>query len=334
MAIPASNDTEKPKARSLSDGFKNWIKTSSLPGFHGISINYVIHFFVKGFRKGTLVTRASAIAFNILLGLLPSIIFLFTLIPFIPISNFQSELLQFFESILPANVFSLLNNTLTEIITEKRNGLLIFMFLATILFSTNGVHAVINAFIVSSHKFKTRTWFSQRKASLFLVFVIFLLISTAIIIMIGGRFVLEKMMESGLVEKNFTYYLFSLAKWFVFLLLIFIAISTLYYEIPAKKNAWHFFSPGSIMATFLFLISSLGFTAYVNSFGQYNKLYGSIGTIMVLLLWLYFNSISLLVGFELNASINTANKKKDKFKKPEPDRSQKIQVKLNPANAK
>lgn len=318
MAMPANNYAKKTKERTLSDGFKYWLSTTSLPGFHGVSINYVIHFFVKGFQKGSLVTRASAIAFNILLGLLPSMIFLFTLIPFIPIQNFQSELLQFFKSILPANVFSLLNNTLTEVITERRNGLLIFMFLATILLSTNGIHAVINAFIVSSHKFKTRTWFSQRLTSLFLVFVIFFLLSVSIILLIGGRFILEKTVETGLVERNFTFYLFSASKWLLFLILILIAISTLYYEIPAGKKTWHFFSPGSIMATFLFLISSLGFTAYVNNFGQYNKLYGSIGTVMVLMLWLYFNSISLLVGFELNASIKTAIKKKDKLDNKKP----------------
>jgi membrane protein len=312
MDVPVNNPTKILHRKPISERIKYWLKTTSLPGFHGISINYIIHFFVKGFRKGSLVTRASAIAFNLLLGLLPSIIFLFTLIPYIPIPNFQSELLQFFKSILPANVFSLMDNTLTEIITEKRKGLLILMFLATIIFSTNGIHAIINAFIVTSHKFKTRTWFSQRIASLFLVFFTFFLFALAVIIMIGGRFVLEKTVKTGLIEMDSNFYLISGAKWLFFIILILITISTLYYEIPAEKKAWHFFSPGSIMATILFLISSLGFTAYVNNFGQYNKLYGSIGTIMVLLLWLYFNSISLLVGFELNASIETANKKKDK----------------------
>jgi len=126
--------------------------------------------------------------------------------------------------------------------------------------------------------------------------------------MIAGRFSLEKLVEMNVIKLDSTYYLFSTAKWILFLILIFFAISTLYYEIPAEKKEWRFFSPGSIMATFLFLVSSMGFTAYVNNFGQYNKLYGSIGTFMVILLWLYFNSISLLAGFELNASIKTANK--------------------------
>ena len=209
-------------------------------------------------------------------------IFLFTLIPFIPIPDFQKQLLILFESLLPENVFSLLENTITQVVTEKRNGLLIFIFLATILFSTNGIHAVINAFIVTSHKFKTRTWISQRITSLFLVFATFMMLSVAIIIMVGGLFSMDKLEELNIIKLNSTYFLFSAAKWILFLILIFFAISTLYYKIPAEEKEWRFFSPGSIMATFLFLVSSIGFTAYVNNFGQYNKLYGSIGTFMVI----------------------------------------------------
>ncbi len=306
--MTANTQQQEIQKKSIFNQVKHWLLTGSPPGFQGIPLSYVIHFFIKGFQKGSLVTRASAIAFNILLGLLPSMIFLFTLIPFIPIPNFQAELLLLFESLLPENVFSLLENTLTEVVTEKRNGLLILIFLATILFSTNGIHAVINAFNVSSHKFETRTWISQRITSLFLVFIIFLMLSVAVFIMVAGRFSLDKMAELDIIKLDSTYFLFSTAKWFLFLILIFFAISTLYYKIPAEEKEWRFFSPGAIMATFLFLVSSIGFTAYVNNFGQYNKLYGSIGTIMVILLWLYFNSIILLAGFELNASIKTANK--------------------------
>lgn len=134
------------------------------------------------------------------------------------------------------------------------------------------------------------------------------MLSVAVFIMVAGRFSLDKMAELDIIKLDSTYFLFSTAKWFLFLILIFFAISTLYYKIPAEEKEWRFFSPGAIMATFLFMVSSIGFTAYVNNFGQYNKLYGSIGTIMVILLWLYFNSIILLAGFELNASIKTANK--------------------------
>ena len=261
-----------------------------------------------------MVTRASAIAFNILIAILPSTIFLFTLIPFVPIANFQNELLEFFYDILPKNAFNLLENTLIQVITEKSGGLLLMMFLATVIFSTNGIHALINAFNVSTHEFQTRSWVSQRITSLFLIFLIAIMMAVSIIIILIGKTMLTKLVELGIIEMNFNFYLLSIAKWIIFLALIFFVIASLYYEIPANKEEWKFFSPGSIVATLLFVLSSLGFSIFVNSFGQFNKLYGSIGTLMVILIWLYINSISLLIGFELNVSIKTANKKKDFMK--------------------
>ena len=137
---------------------KEKIRKLVLPGFDGVPISQVITFVIKGFRKGVLVTRASSIAFNLLMALLPASIFLFTLIPFIPIPNFQQELIRLFENILPSNAFNFLETTIIDIVTHKSRGLLLFMFIATVIFSTNGIHAVIHAFVVSAHTFKTRSW--------------------------------------------------------------------------------------------------------------------------------------------------------------------------------
>lgn len=287
----------------------------SLPGLHRVSIYYVIIFFIRGFQKGTLVTRASSIAFNILIGILPALIFIFTLIPFVPISNFQNEMLLFLENILPENAFLMIEGTIVEVITKKSGGLLFFMFLTTVLISTNGIHALLHAFNVSSHEFETRSWVSQRRASLFLLFIITFMLAIAILVILAGKSTLNKLVELDIIQTNVTYYLLVAAKWFTLLTLVFFIISSIYYQIPARKKEWRFFSPGSIIATFLFVVSSLGFSSYINNFGQYNKLYGSIGTLMVILIWIYFNSISLLIGFELNASIITANIKKDLLKR-------------------
>lgn len=292
-------------------------KMLSLPGLQGVSIYYVIVFFIRGFQKGTMVTRASSIAFNILIGILPALIFIFTLIPFVPISNFQNEMLLFLENILPENAFLMIEGTIVEVITKKSGGLLFFMFLTTVLISTNGIHALLHAFNVSSHEFETRSWVSQRRTSLFLLFIITLMLAVAILIILIGKSTINKLVEMEIIQTNITYYLLIAAKWITLLVLVFFIISSIYYQIPAKKKEWRFFSPGSIIATFLFVISSLGFSSYVNNFGQYNKLYGSIGTLMVILLWIYFNSISLLIGFELNASIKTANTKKDLLERKE-----------------
>jgi membrane protein len=282
------------------------LKQLVLPGFDGVPITQVISFIIRGFRKGVLVTRASSIAFNLLIALLPASIFLFTLIPFIPIPNFQEELIRLFENILPANAFKFLETSIIEVVTHKSGGLLLFMFLATMVFSTNGIHAVIHAFVVSAHSFKTRSWIDQRKISIVLLFIVIMMIATAGSLIIFGKMLVNRLVTLHMIQRNIVIYIVIFLKWLLIAMLLFLAISCLYYFAPAKRDEFRFFSPGSTLATLLFIVTSLGFSAYVNNFGQYNKLYGSIGTLMVILLWLYLNSIAILIGFELNVSIKAA----------------------------
>lgn len=282
------------------------IKNLVLPGFDGIPIREVFEFVIRGFRKGVLVTRASSIAFNLLMAILPATIFLFTLIPFISVSNFQQELIKLFESILPVDAFHLMENTIIDIVTNKSGGLLLVMFFATIIFSTNGIHAVLNAFVVTSHSFKSRSWVNQRKVSVLLLLIGLLMIAAAGMLIIFGKTAVNRLVELEILEKKLVISILVFLKWIVVVLLLFLAISFLYYLAPAKRRDFRFITPGSTLATILFIITSLGFSAYVNSFGQYNKLYGWIGTLMVILIWLYLNSIALLIGFELNLSIKEA----------------------------
>jgi membrane protein len=282
------------------------IKNLVLPGFDGIPIREVFQFVIRGFRKGVLVTRASSIAFNLLMAVLPATIFLFTLIPFIPIPNFQQELIKLFESIFPANAYHLMENTIIDIVTKKSGGLLLVMFFATIIFSTNGIHAVLHAFVVTSHSFKPRSWVNQRKVSVLLLLIGILMIAAAGMLIIFGKQAVTRLVELEILEKSLVISILIFLKWIVVVLLLFVAISFLYYLAPARRHDFRFITPGSTLATILFIITSLGFSTYVNSFGQYNKLYGWIGTLMVILIWLYLNSIALLIGFELNLSIKEA----------------------------
>jgi len=290
---------------------KEGINKLVLPGFDGMPISEVLKFVIKGFRKGVLVTRASSIAFNLLIALLPASIFIFTLIPFIPIPNFQEELIRLFESILPLNAFNFLETTIRDIVTNKSEGLLIVMFFATIIFSTNGIHAVIHAFVVTSHTFKSRSWLHQRKISVLLLLIVVFLISIAGFLVIFGKMGINRLAELEIIERDLVIFILRIIKWIIVILLLFLAISFLYYLAPARKTDFRFISPGSLLATILFIVTSLGFSAYVNHYGQYNKLYGWTGTLMIILIWLYLNSIALLIGFELNVSIKEARAKND-----------------------
>ena len=283
------------------------LKNLVLPGFDKVPMYDVIVFFIRGFRKGALVTRASSIAFNLLLSLVPASFLLFTLIPYVPVPGFQEQVISLFESITPERAYTLMEQSIRDAVTIRSNIFLIIMIVASAIMSTNGIHALINAFVVSDHKFETRSWVAQRKISFFLFFMIGLLITLSAILLIFGRSAVEKLVDKDIIESSIVFYLLQITKWLVIIALLFTAISFLYYLAPSRKAKFRFISAGSSLATLLFIATSLGFSAYVNNFDQYNRLYGSMGTILVILLWLYLNSITLLIGFELNASIKSAN---------------------------
>jgi membrane protein len=294
-------------SHNIKDRFIARFKQLVLPGFDGVPFYDVILFFIRGFKKGALVTRASSIAFNLLLAFLPASFFLFTLIPFVPIPNFQAELIRLFENIIPERAFIFLESSIIDVITNKSGGLLITMFLASAVMSSNGIHALIHSFVVSDHDFETRGWVAQRRVSLLLLVIVVFMIALSAVLLIFGQITVQKLVDLKVLETNWVYYILMGLKWIVIISMLFLAISFLYYLAPARKARFTFMSAGATLATLLFILTSLGFSAYVNNFDNYNKLYGSMGTILVILVWLYLNSITLLIGFELNASIKAAN---------------------------
>ncbi|MBS3806207.1 MAG: YihY/virulence factor BrkB family protein [Bacteroidales bacterium] len=299
------------KIRTATEHIKKKAKNVSLPGLYGIPLYDVIKFFMEGIRNGALTTRASSVAFNFVLAMFPATIFLFTLIPYIPINNFQNELLAVFENILPKTAFHFLESTLVDLVMRKNWGLLSFGALASLFFSMNGIHALIEGFNSSHHYVETRSWLTQRLISIALVFILFSLITSATVLIISSRTVLNMMVEQNILEYGITYYLIMIGKWVIIIGFHLVAISFLYYLAPAKRPRWRFVSPGAIIATMLSILASLIFSLFINNFGQLNKLYGSIGTMMIIMIWTYFNSLALIIGFELNASINSAQIRSD-----------------------
>jgi len=265
-------------------------------------------FFWRSIVDGALSTRASAIAFSFFVALFPAIIFLFTLIPYIPIANFQNELFLLIEDMVPETTFMAIKETVEDILTRQRGGLLSLGFFMALIFSTSGFASMMSAFDASLHSFERRTWLGQRLIALLLLAILSVLITVAIALITSGQQLINNLVGSGYLKDHFTFYVLTIAKWIVILLLFFIANSFLFYLAPAKKTKWRFVSAGSTLSTILCIITFIGFSYYINNFGQYNKLYGSIGTLLVILLLMYLLSMILLIGFELNASINEAVK--------------------------
>ena len=280
-------------------------KQISLPGFESIPIYDVVVFFVRGLQRGALTTRASSIAFHFALASLPLIIYFFTLIPYIPIPNFQEGVLSMVESILPSNVYVLLESTLRDMFI-KRKALQLLGILIALYFATNAINVLIVAFNNTYHAIETRSWIERRAVAAFLVIIMFILIATAVSLIIFSRSATNLLDSKEIIQKVFTLYLFRIGKWIVIIAMIYSALSFLYWLGPSRKMKWKFYSAGSSLASVLVILTSLIFSSIINNFGQFNKFYGSIGTLMVILLWLYLNSIALLIGFELNASIKGA----------------------------
>ena len=278
-------------------------KLIKLPFFDGEPLYDVALFFWKGLVDGAISTRASAIAFNFILAIFPAIIFVFTLIPYIPITNFQQQLLALFQSILPHNAFIAIQGTIENIVTQPRGGLLSFGFLAAFIFATNGIVSVITAFNGTIHAIETRSWINQRVVALFLAIIFTLLTTISVALITGSQVIMNFLVKEGVLQIGLRYYLLLGGKWLVICALFFFGYAFLFYLAPARKTKFRFISAGGTLATILTILTTIGFSYYINNFGKYNTLYGSIGTLVVVMLSFYFNSLILLIGFELNVSI-------------------------------
>ena len=276
-------------------------------GFTGLSLYDVSVFFIKGLQEGAITTRASSLAFNFFLAFFPSIIVFFTLIPYIPIDGFQQTLMEIISNVLPPSTNSATFSTLEDIINNQRGGLLSIGFILALYFSTNGMSSLIQAFNSSYHIRENESIIKHQMLSILLTIVISALVFLTIILIIFGKAAIIYMIDYQLINEN-KLVLLNAAKWVILIFMLFLGITTIFNLGPAIKSQIKIFSPGAILATLFIILTSIVFSYYIDNFSQYNKIYGSIGTLIIILLWIYFNAIFLLIGFELNASIFNANK--------------------------
>jgi len=276
-------------------------------GFTGLSLYDVSVFFIKGLQEGAITTRASSLAFNFFLAFFPSIIVFFTLIPYIPIDGFQQTLMEIISNVLPPSTNSATFSTLEDIINNQRGGLLSIGFILALYFSTNGMSSLIQAFNSSYHIRENESIIKHQMLSILLTIVISALVFLTIILIIFGKASIIYMIDYQLINEN-KLVLLNAAKWVILIFMLFLGITTIFNLGPAIKSQIKIFSPGAILATLFIILTSIVFSYYIDNFSQYNKIYGSIGTLIIILLWIYFNAIFLLIGFELNASIFNAKK--------------------------
>lgn len=290
---------------NISFNISKRLKVIVLPGFDGMPLYYVLSFFFRGLFKGVLTYRAAAIAYNFFLALIPFILFLFTLIPYVTTTNYQSELLELLDDVIPSNIFSMVKSTLVEIISRPKSGLLSLGFLMAIYFATNGVDAILEGFNQSYHRIKTWPWWKQKFYAFLLMLVISFLGFISMLFLTSGKLIINTLGKYELITGNVTIVLLLVTQWIVVIGVMLLTVSILYYFGHRKdsKDHYRFFSAGSIFSTGLFIVGGLMLKAYFENFSNYNVLYGSIGSLIILLVWIFYNSLIILVGFELNESI-------------------------------
>ena len=292
--------TKTPLAFLLNRS-KHWYP----PGFQGVPLYDVIRFFYRQIKTHGLTEIASAIAYNFIMAIPPSLLFLFTLIPNLPFiskKSIQVQLHSVIYDIVPSRVYNReLIKFVDSFIYDSRIGLLSFGLLLSLFFASNAMMGLVRSFNKKNYLgFGKRMGIQQRWTAIKLTMMIFGLVLVYFALLVSQGALLKLLVT----DKSWRD-LIANTRWIFIILLIFFAIGFIFKYAPSVEKRWKLSSPGTITTTFLSIVSSVGFSLFVNSFGRYNVLYGSIGTIMMVMALIYINSLAILIGFELNVSINS-----------------------------
>lgn len=300
------------KSKRLRERLKAWAESHSLPGFFKVPIYDVVVFLFNELRRYDLITRANSIAFSFFLSLFPSLLTIFTLLPYLKHyfirylpegEDFELILRTEIHKIMPGIAGERVFMFVDDITSKPRTGLLSFGFFLTLFFASNGMIALIRGFEKSyMHTYKKRNFLRKRLVAIGLIVLVSGLLILSVVLLLLGNFIITELAGAAGMDR-LEQVLLNAARWFAIIALFYAGISIIYrYGAPLRER-FRFFTPGAALATLLCLLASLIFSFYVDNFNTYNRLYGSIGTIIVLMLWMQLNALALLIGYELNASI-------------------------------
>ena len=281
-----------------------WSKTHSFPGLNRIPLYNLIVFIRRETQDDAILTRANSMAFDFFLAIFPSIIVLFTLLGFTPLyENFDMVLQEAIDEVMPGSAGKMLFKTIEEVANRQRSGLLSFGFILAIWFASNGMLSMMQGFEKDHHiTFRRRSALEKRLIGIQLTFLIGLVLVGAVILVILGNTILSFVFQYIKADWITRMSVFAF-RWIVVVVLFYAGFSTIYRFGAATRRPIPYINPGSLLATALSIVTSWGFSFYVDNFGSYNKVYGSIGTLIVLMIWLQLNCMILLIGFEVNAGI-------------------------------
>jgi membrane protein len=288
-----------------------WLKRVRFKQYGDVSLYRIVKMFFHNVMDDDIMDRANSVAFNFILAIFPAIIFLFTLIPYItplfPDVTHES-ILQFLGESMPPSMFEVISPTVMDIVSNQRGGLLSFGFVLSIWLSTNGTMALIRAFNACYRTIDKRSAIKTRLIATGLTFNLAFVVVLAILLLVAGQLTLDYVLQRVNIGGLTVFALFAV-RFLTIFFAFFLAISTLYYFGPAINGNWRFFSWGSLFSTLSTLAVSYGFSYYITNFATYNKVYGSIGVLIALMIWVQLVTIVLLIGYEINATIHDVSRK-------------------------
>ncbi|TGE16626.1 YihY/virulence factor BrkB family protein [Hymenobacter elongatus] len=280
-----------------------WLKQLHIA--HGrASVYDVVDRMIQELKLDSITKRASYMAFNFTVALFPTIIFLFTLIPYIPVPNLNIDILQFLSDLIPREMYVAVSGTIEDIVNIPHGGLLSFGFLAALVLSSNGLMALLDAFEKKYPSFKRRTYLRKRVIATLLTVVLSSVLLLAIAGIFFGTYIIDALVFHEIVPEQFTSQLISILKYGSVVGLFLLTTCLVYYYVPPVHDKWPFLSAGAVVATLLIFLVSFLFILYVKIFDSYNHFYGSIGTLVGFMVWLDFVCMTLILGFEVNVSID------------------------------
>ncbi|GEQ85992.1 hypothetical protein ULMS_15000 [Patiriisocius marinistellae] len=286
-----------------------WLaKRIVLPGFDGLTLHDFHKLYFAGIIEGTFSPRATSIAYSFFVAIFPFLLFILNLIPYVPIEGFQTRFLIFIEEHLPPQTADLFYPVIADIAINPRGGLLSFVFLLSIFLAANGVNAIFSAFEYSFHVTINRGFFRQYAIAIAVSLLLALLLVITVVVILYGEYMISDL--QGRAYLNDSVFWVSALQLTVFVVLLYTTIATLYYFGTKEGKISRFFSLGAIVTTLLFLLTTYFFGVYINNFSTYNELYGSLGALLIMLLYIWINSNLLLLGFELNITLQRLKGKK------------------------
>ncbi len=283
-------------------------KKIKLPGFEGLSAFDLIKTYLYGIVEGTFSSRAGSIAFSFFMALFPFLLFVLNLIPYVPVENFQQEFISFIQAILPPQTTDFFLPIVQDISAHQRGGLLSFVFILTIFLMANGVNAIFSGFEYSIHVTINRNFIKQYFMALIVSVFLALLLLVTVVVIVYSEYAIVKLQSEDFLSENFQW--IATVRYLIFVVMIYFVISILYYYGTKEGKSSRFFSVGALVTTLLFMLTTYLFGIYINNFSRYNELYGSIGALLILMLYIWINANLLLLGFELNATLKTLQNKK------------------------